>query len=267
MPGPDFEQEFIEGLRTIGADGTKRPPPVTAPDPTENIETVGTVTESASSGAPVLLTKVTPQNVFRHPDTHPIVLDLLLINKYGPEWMGWSPETLELRIPGDFKTPSLSELNFSKILAVSTLHLVDTFWQRWEIFNWCAMTFNGVLPNFEVMQVPTVAQVLVAVDIANRVRTDMDWTQEVKAFISTVYRHDDIFLPIPPADFVKIDVEGYDINVVEIAKQWPEVRASGKAPSDESVTAEQLRRLLLVHTFLEESRSQLRQQLTMVGNV
>lgn len=267
MPGPDFEQEFLEGLRTIGADGTKKPPPVTSQDPTEAIETVDVSPEVATTGSPVLVSKVTAQNVFRHPDTHPIVLDLLLLRKYGPEWMGWEPETVERHIPIDFKTPTVSDVNLSKIHAVNALHLVDTFWQRWEVFLWCTMALNGIPPDFVTLQVPTVAQVLVAIDIANRIRDDVGWSSEVKDFIATVYRHDDIFLPVPPADFITLDVEGLPLDIPEISRRWPEVRANNKAPTEETVTAEQLRRLLVVTGYLEESRLHLRQQLPLVSHV
>lgn len=261
---PEFDREFLEGLHAIGADGTKRPPPVAPTDPTEEIETVDVVPELGTTSAPVLVSAVTLQNILRHPDAHPIVLDLLLIHKYNLEWMLWEPETLDIRIPQDFKT-SVSEVNLGKIHSMATLHLVDTFWERWEVFLWCTMALNGIPPDFESMQVPTVAQILVACDIANRTRDDMSWSPEIRAFIESVYRHDDIFLPIPPADFVTLDTEGFPIDVAEVAKKWPDVRASGKAPKDATVTAEQLRRLLIVNHYLEESRSHLRQQLPLVS--
>ena len=43
--------------------------------------------------APKLPTTI---NLFQHPDAHPFVLDLALLRKYGPEWMQWEPDTLEL---------------------------------------------------------------------------------------------------------------------------------------------------------------------------
>lgn len=267
MPGPNFEQEFLEGLRSIGADGTKKPPPVAIQDPTETIETVDVTNEKVPAGAPVLVSGVTAQNILRHPDAHPIVLDLLLLKKYGPEWMGWEPEVIEHHLPIDFKMPSVSEVNLAKIHAVNTLHLIDTYWERWEVFLWCTMALNGILPDLAIMQVPTLAQVLVSIDIANRIRDDVVWSEEVKHFIECVYRHDDIFLPVPPADFITIDTEGLPLDMPEIAKKWPSVRSEGKPPGGETVTDEQLRRLLIVTDYLEESRRHLRQQLPLVNHV
>jgi len=208
---------------------------------------------------------VTAVNVMRHARAHPIVLDLLMSQKYGPEWLIWEAETIEHRVPQDFRS-SLSLLNFSKLQAMRTMHLVDSFWQRWEVFGWCCMPLNDIFPDFEVMQVPTVAQCMVAVDIANRVRDDMQWSEEIRHYLAVVHRHDEILVPQAPLDFVKIDTEGFPVDVADITRRWPDVRVSRKAPAGETVEDEQLRRMLDVFHLLEESRSDLRHQLKGVLN-
>ena len=204
--------------------------------------------------------RVTVVNVFRHQDAHPVVLDILMSQKYGPEWIDGEGETIEHRIPLDFRS-SISTLNLSKLQAMRTLHMVDAFWQRWEIFCWCCMPLNGIFPDFDSMQVPSVAQCAIAVDMANRVRDDMQWTEEIKNYLAVVHRHDEILVPQAPLDFVKVDTEGYPIDVANIAMRWSGVRASGKAPTGDTVEDEQLRRMLMVHEVLEDSRAQLRDQL------
>lgn len=239
---------------------------VTDPETTEEIETVGKEEEIQSSAPPVAVHQVTAKNFFHHPDTHPIALDLLLLRKYELDWLSWEPETFELRITADFKT-SLSEVNFHKLNAVKALHLVDSFWERWEVFLWCTMAFNGVLPDFQSMQVPTVAECLVSIDIANRIRTDVSWSDEIKRFLEAVYRMDGIFCPQAPADFVKTDSEEFLVDCAEVSAKWPEVRRTRKIPEEESITSEQLRRLLLVNDYLEESRAHLKYQMKLVPNV
>ena len=244
-------------------------PPHTAPeaDPTEELETVGKYEEQPESKVSPVPVNITIGNLFRHPDAHPIVLDLCLLRKYGADWYGWEPETLELRIPQDFKTSEVSDLVMSKIQAVKTLHLVDTFWQQWEVFGWCAMPFNGVFPDFHVMQVPSVAQCMVAVEIANQIRVDVPWSTEVAAYLEAVHRHDGIFVPQPPLDFVHVDVEGYPLEPKEIRVLWSVVEKTDKMPTGDTVTAEQLRRMLVAKRALEESRVFLRSQLPLVQHV
>lgn len=239
--GSIHENAFLEALKVVGL----------SPAPAADFE------KEAESGP-------TTQNIWRHPDAHPVVLDYLLLQKYGVDWMNWEPETLETRVPQDFDTQTLSDLNLSKIQACKTLHFVDTFWERWEVFTWCAMPFNGAFPDFNVMQVPTVAQCAVAVDIARRLRTDVDYSLEVKTYLGVVHQHDGLLIPTEPLDFVKVDTNEVRMDVADIRHRWPKVMSSGSAPKEDTVEDEQLRRMLLVHHFLEESRTRLRQQLRLV---
>jgi hypothetical protein len=219
------------------------------------------VTKEAEPAAPL------PHiNLFQHPDSHPAVLDILLLQKYGPEWMLWEAETLALRIPQDFHTQEVSDLNLNKIQAMKTLHAVDTPWSQWEVFVWCAMPINGLFPDFEVMQVPTAAQCLVAIDIFNLVRQDVVWSDELKAYLGTVWRHDGMFCPIEPADFVTVDQSGTTIDCSKIREMWPSVRKEDRAPTEETADAEQLRRMLDAHRYLKEQRDLFDRQLrTVVG--
>lgn len=209
---------------------------------------------------------VTSQNLFQHPDAHPVVLDLLLLRKYGPEWMTWEHETLALRIKSDFPL-AISDLNMHKVQAMKTLHFVDTFWEEWHIFTWCCMALNGIPPDFLVMQVPTVAECMVAVDIANRVRQDVPFSQEVNDFVERVQMHDGIFVPIEPLEWVTMDeVDDYPVDCEEVKRRWPEVRKQGTELPATTVENEQLNRMLMVRRYLEESRDALRSQLHLVSH-
>jgi len=257
----DFEKFFLGALQHMGLKPPGTDLSIKKTDPIERIETTEkNIEKVADAPAP------TPINLFQHPDAHPLVLDLALLRKYGPEWMEWESETLEWRIPQDFRTASVSDLNMSKIMAVKTMHFVDSFWERWEAFLWCLMPLNGMFPDFMVMQVPTAAQCLVAVDTANKIRQDVPWSDEVKNYLAVVFKHDGIFCQVDPIDFITIETNSM-IDLPEIQKLWPEVRASGKAPQDETITAEQLRRMLTIKTYLDENRERLRHQLSLVPNV
>lgn len=236
-------------------------------DSTEELETVGTEEEQPKVRASPAPSTVTLANLFRHPDAHPVVLDLILLHKYGPEWYGWEPETLEIRIPQDFSVTQVSDLVFSKIQAVRALHMVDSYWQQWEVFGWCTMALNGVFPDFDVLQAPTVAECMVSVDIANQIRTDVEWGSELKAYLVVVHQHDGIFISQPPLDFVHMDLEGLPIDAKEIRMLWAIIRQTNKMPTGETITSEQLRRMLSAYRALEESRVSLRTQLPLVQHV
>ena len=231
--------------------------------PTEE-ETVAQDDDGHASASGIIDKGVNKRNLFTHPDVHPVVLDLMMIKTYGSDWLGWEPETLEVFIPQDFKIKEISGLAMSKLMALKTLHLVDTYWKQWEVFNWCTMPFNNLYPDFDVLQVPTTAQCLISVDVADRIRKDVEWSNEVKRFIATVYRHDGIFCTIAPTHFVTIDTADFVIDCEELHKLWPQVRESGRAPSDETIMGEQLRLLLSVYRYLKATQDSLRDQLKWV---
>lgn len=237
-------------------------------DPTQVEETTGLTVESTTT-APAVKGNVTVVNLFRHPDAHPIIIDIALLRKYGPEWFEWEPETLEVRIPQDFKTQTVSDINLSKANAIKALHMVDTFWQRWEVFTWCGMPFNGEFPDFEIMQVPTAAQAAVAVDIANRIRQDVEWSEEVKLFMGTVLKFDGLICKPALLDWADIpDAEEYPVDCAAATKLWNTLKESGKGPpTEESPEAEQVRRLFLIEEYVDSYRDQLNAQLSLLAHV
>lgn len=233
-------------------------------EPTLVVEDKGDDEEPKEAEARVATTSAI--NLFQHPNAHPLVLDVVLLQKYGPEWMIWEPDILELKILHDFKTASVSDLNMDKLQAVKTMHFVDNFWKKWEVFLWCTMPLNNVYPDFMIMQVPSVEQCLVSVDMANRIRDDVQWSDEIKAYLEVVFRHDGIFCALDPINFVEIDTPEL-LDCATIQERWKTVRAKGRAPTGQTAEDEQLRRMLEAHEHLEEHRDLLRQQIHLVSHV
>lgn len=209
---------------------------------------------------------VTLTNLFRHPDTHPIVLDLALLKAYGVDWFFWEMETLKHYIEDDFK-PGLSSLNLEKLQAMRTLHLRPEFWERWEVFNPVVGALNNEYAEFELIRPPTVAHMMVAVDIANRVNDDVTFSSEVANFMGVVHRWDDILVPQAPLEMARVDTEGLPLDVEEVRRLWPVVQATGRVPQKVTIEHEQLRRMLLAREHLNESRDRLRAQLPVLDHV
>jgi hypothetical protein len=274
MESQDPELRFLEAVRALGnpsrTETLAKVAQALADDDSDDPDEDVIETTEEDDGAEKTGEALPPPphiNLFQHPDSHPGVLDILLLQKYGPEWMLWEPETLALRIPQDFHTQEVSDLNMAKIQAMKTLHLVDTPWLQWEVFVWCCMPLNNLFPDFEVMQVPTAAQCLVAIDTFNLVRQDTAWSDELKVYLGTVWRHESMFCPTDPADFFEVDKSGTDIDCPKIMEQWPHVRKTGEAPSADTVPAEQLRRMLDAHEYLKENRDVFERQLRQVVGV
>jgi len=241
--------------------------PTVVVETTQGDEDVNPTVPAVAVEAKSKVSNVSVANLFRSPDTHPLILDLALLRKYKSEWLSWELETLVSKITADFSTPTVSDINLEKVQACKALHLVDDFWLRWEVFLPCCAAFNGMFADFRSMQVPDVAECMVAVDVANRIRDDMQWSQEINTFLSVVHRHQGIMCPQPPLDFVKVDTEGFPVDCASIMAKWPLVRASGKAPTGATIEDEQLRRMLGSWVYLEMARARLNTQLQVLQYV
>lgn len=226
----------------------------------ETLERVETTEEDA--GDPNKTAQVPKTiNVFQHPTSHPVVLDLLLIKKYELEWFKWEQETLRVRIPHDFPTAGVSDLNWGKIQAVKAIHMNETYWHRWEVFNWITQPFNNLFMDPDMLQVPSTAQMMVSIETAKRIRNESTWADDVIAFITQACKFDGVFFPPEPLDFIDVPVDHGMVSKEDIAKLWPSVRRSGVAPTEETIIAEQLRRNLAAYNFLNENRKRLESQM------
>lgn len=207
---------------------------------------------------------VTARNLLQHPATHPVVLDLILLRTYGVEFLEWDADTIPLRVAKDFSNQSLSHLNVNKILACKTLHLVDTYWQQWEIFLWCTMALTGAFPNFDVMQVPTCAQVMISANVANHIRTDVEWSGEVRTYMETTFLHDGVFAAPPPLGFLQIPSEEYGLTAAEVHSY---MESPTSRSSDDHALREQVRRYNVLLAAVQQDQRDLEAQLRLVDHV
>ena len=263
MSTPSYERELERILQALQrAEEERQEDLEDYGDTTEELETVDASEEKPSKDLPEVVSRVTAKTLFSHPDAHPLVLDLALLAKFGPEWFLWEPETVQAAITEELGP--LSDLNLAKVMAVRTLHLTSDFWKEWHVFVWCAMPLNDTFPDFDVMQVPSAAQVTVAAYIAGRVRADLDYSAEMKKYLEVVHLHDGVFVPQAPLDFLEVAAADYPVNLDDVKRRWPLVRTANRAPTGSTVEDEQLRRMLEIRHHLLESQSRLRAQLPLV---
>lgn len=263
MEQADFKARFKRALSSL----EKKVPPILEYDENSSLPvTLGVETTPPKEDSTAKLAKVTSINLFQQPEAHPVVIDLALLKTYGPEWLRWEMDTLIWTIPQDFKTSGVSELTVEKIQALKALHYNDNFWKQWEVFNWCLQPFNNLYADFDILQVPSTAQIMVAVNTSLAIRTDVEWSREVRDFMAISCRHDGIFCPPAPIDFLEVDAKNGFIDKEEINKRWPKVLSTGIAPTEDSITAEQLRRMLSAHDFLQANKVRLHEQLRLVAD-
>jgi len=164
----------------VETSGPTEEPTVEAPEPPKQ--------EVLERPAPI-----TKRNLFVHHDTHPVVFDVSLLAKYDLDWFIWEPQTLWREIKDDFRVPSISDHTCTKIQAIRTLHINEWFWTKWEVFCWITQALNNNIPDFHVIQKPSIAQLLNAIEIADMVRTGEEFSQEVQGWVASCMVDEGIF--------------------------------------------------------------------------
>lgn len=127
---------------------------------------------------------ITRGNILRHHDAHPLVLDLLLTKVFGIEWWLWEPETLRQVIPQQFKS-GCTELVWNKLQAVRAVHVApEMVFGEWECFLPVITSLNNIVPDFDVMQLPTPARLYAGVGMLRSLDPDEEISEEIRRFIA-----------------------------------------------------------------------------------
>jgi hypothetical protein len=176
------EDRLLDVLEKVGQPGVNPPPAASAP-------------EAASAGLAdeEIGTPVTRKNLFTHYESHPVVFDVALLKHYGTDWIVWEPVTLWREIMSDFHVPSISDHTKTKIQAVRTIHINEWYWTKWEVNCWVTQALNGSIPDFHVMQKPSLGQLMNAVDAATMVRNDEHFSPEVAMWTAASMADEGVF--------------------------------------------------------------------------
>lgn len=235
-----------------------------------------------------------PHRLFEFQAAHPVAISLLLDHTYGDEWVAWDPLALWLEIEHEYRV-TISELSRTKLQAVRTLRQDSRFWTEWEIFVPIVVSLNNRIPNFWLIQRPTPAQMMAAVDIA-AVYGTRPYSDEISRFVAAVFLDEGVTYSPPPLDFANRYLEGHkytcpkcglttdddhnwkcdscgnpDIqkhnirNPEGVKKRFESVVHGGYDVLEETEIDVQVAKLLMAHNYVQMRRQQLEQQLPLVG--
>ena len=130
------------------------------------------------------------KSAFSGKQSHPLLLDLLLLKEFGHEYLGWEPETCWQEIEKTFGT-NVSEVNKNKIQAVKTCHITDRPYDAWNIFEKVALSLSGTIPIFSMIQKPTPHVCAAALETMAHIKK-LKPSKEIYRYISAVLLDDGI---------------------------------------------------------------------------
>lgn len=239
--------------------------------------------------------------IWRNRDAHPVVLLLMCIDRYGEEFVSWMPDTVKLTLERDNIAPSSATL--TKIMAGKTLLASPSPWRQWEVFHWTALALAGVAPNFTFLEEPNLGHLMACADVMKILDRNRKTSTEVDKYVAAVLRNEGIHFAPPPLDFAQRELEQRKLQCAkceaihrddndtkciscrstslsavpyefadsrdEAAKLWsarsgqPIERAVEDLP--DTGVGNAVYRLLLAWEFARRARSQMLQQLRMIG--
>jgi hypothetical protein len=256
--GQAAEQDSGVGIQDSSDATTDHVETVAEPDRTERAE----VEEPAARA-------FSARNMFVHHDTHPIVLDIKLMDQYGVEWFEWEPETLWMEIMDDFRTPSISDHVRSKIQAIKTIHITDWAFTKWEVFCPIIQALNNNIPDFEILRKPTISQLFAGVDMMTMVRNDVEFSQEVQQFCAASMIDAGVVAAPQPIEFCQDEILelqkeiGVPVDPKSIRDKYRQMMS---IPAEEVVLGVnpvdiQVAKLIVARDYLALRREQMKHQL------
>lgn len=121
--------------------------------------------------------------IFTTPSIHPLLLDAELRKALGNQWFELDPLAIRMDIEEGF-TRNISQVVWTKINALKLLHSNWMAWNQWEVFRPVVDAFADRLPDFFVLDPPTVDDMTFAVSVMKKLYPDGIFSAEVGKFIA-----------------------------------------------------------------------------------
>lgn len=151
------------------------------------------------------LPAVTMKNIWRHPNAHPLALTLILLDKYGNEYLEWDPEALRTTLRKD--EILLSDSTWTKILAARVVLQSGSPWRQWEQFHWVVTGLAGKPPSFVYMERPEIGFIMSGIDTMKMMDRQRPFAEDIGKFTAVVLRDRGIAYAPPPLQFAQEDLD------------------------------------------------------------
>ena len=155
------------------------------------------------------------KRLLESPETLALVLYLIMMKKYGEEWIGWEPLTLYLELREDFKAePSVETMD--RLSAVQLVLGSGSFYADLYGFLGVCNTFSSGAPSFAVLDPVTIPEATWAMVEVGMLREPADFAPTVVAYVKTM-----------------LEIEGLDDDPPEVLQD-----IVAPAPEDPNSSAE-----------------------------
>jgi|DEB19_MinimDraft_3_1074340.scaffolds.fasta_scaffold01684_5 hypothetical protein len=146
-----------------------------------------------------------PKSALFNAENVPVAVYVRLLNSVlGSDWVSWEPETLRTSISTKFSLPTSLKSDVShqpidramaSIFAAKTLlGNPDVFATRIEGFENIILAFNNHVPNFEVLEVASPAEISYGIQMARMIHPNLPkFSEDVVAYIQACFVQHGVF--------------------------------------------------------------------------
>ncbi len=159
------------------------------------------------------LPAVTRKNIWRHPNAHPLALTLILLDRYGKDFLEWEPEALRATLKKD--EILISDSVWTKILAARVVLLSGSPWRQWEQFHWVVTGLSGRPPSFVYMERPEIGVIMAGIDTMKMMDRPRPFAEDTAKFVAAVLRDRGIVYAPPPLQFAQEELDDRRIRCMK----------------------------------------------------
>lgn len=151
-----------------------------------------------------------PAAFWTRPDTHAVVLLLLVLDRYGPECLAWEPDVLRLTMIRD--KLQVSNISWTKILAARVALHSPSPWRQWEVYHWVSRGLSGIQPNIVYLEEPELGHLMLGSDVMHLLDPTRSVGYEVDKFAAAALKNDGQVWAPPPLAFAQRELENRQLE-------------------------------------------------------
>lgn len=188
------------------------------------------------------------KGAFTDTETHPIVLGLILLKTFGPDYLAWEPETIAHEIQLTFGV-TVAEVSRQKIEAVRSIYVADAPGAEWPAFEIVAAGLTGIAPRPGIMQRASPVRAGLALECILYIRDAKYIGEEIYRYCAAVLMDHGLVYgpgPLEPANQFVVDAPP------DLQNQVRYCVARGRAISQNIEVQTQAEKSLAVQGMLQE---------------
>jgi hypothetical protein len=134
--------------------------------------------------------------LFNRKDVHPVVVDIALLQVFGPQWVSWDSDSTAMAVEREYGAPASRDVQ-RKIDGLAVMHANPAYWEDWRAFEAVSWALSGKQVDLIQMTPLTPLPLMYGHRTSKWIDPNAVFSDEVQAYIVAVFLQDQFSL-MPP---------------------------------------------------------------------